>query len=161
MTREEMVVSYLQNYQEGCLELKRLEDLLACYPAESLDETIRALSQPQAMMEERVQDSALSNPTPRIAEIYKRVNAQHNQVGMMSLAREIEELRFGLNAIRLCVERLGERSRRVLSLLYFEGATWERVMEAEEFSRNTLQHHRTKGIKEIAQMAPFSQLKVG
>lgn len=155
MTREEMVALHLQSYLEGMRELGQLEELLACFHNEPLNETIRALSQPKANLGDRVQEGRISNPTPRIAEIYRRVNARQYHVDRESLVGEITQLREGLGMIRQCVEGLAARPRRILERLYFQGMTWEHVMETEEISRNTLQHHRTKGIRDIARMTPY------
>lgn len=159
MTPNELVVLQLQNYAEGRRELQKMKDLLASHRVdETAEETIEAMTFPSMQEEEHTQSAWHSDPTSRIAKLYRRVNLATNRAARDELANAILETEEGLDQLKDCVEALPDRSRRILELLYFEEKTWEDTAVIESIAIQTLSYHRKRGIKKIAAMLPYRML---
>lgn len=159
MTPNELVVLQLQNYAEGRRELQKMKELLASHRMdETAEETIEAMTFPGMREEEHTQSSWHSDPTSRIAKLYRRVNLVTNRVVRDELANAIQETQEGLDQVKECVEALPDRSRRILELLYFQEKTWEETAENVGIAIQTLSYHRKRGIKKIAAMLPYRMM---
>ena len=159
MTPNELVVRQLQNYAEGRRELQKMKELLASHRVdETAEETIEAMTFPGMREEEHTQSSWHSDPTSRIAKLYRRVNLVTNRVVRDELANAIQETEEGLDQVKECVEALPDRSRIILELLYFQEKTWEETAENVGIAIQTLSYHRKRGIKKIAAMLPYRMM---
>lgn len=120
---------------------------------DQLDEYLASIRTLQHM-----QSSWHSDPTSRIAKLYRRVNLVTNRAVRDELANAILETQEGLDQMKECVEALPDRSRRILELLYFQGKTWEETAEKEGIAIQTLSYHRIRGIKKITAMLPYRMM---
>lgn len=59
-----------------------------------------------------------------------------------------------------CVNRLPGKPGMVLRSLYFDGMNWESVMESLQCQKNTVAHHRHKGIVSLANRM-YSRARTG
>ncbi len=155
MTREELVTLHLQNYADGRRELAKIEELLSKFKYESLDDTIAIMNFMGTDAQEPVQTSTISDPTFRIACMFRQANRQNNEKAKQELQTIVEETRRGLDMVKSCVSMLRGRTKRIIQLLYFDDIAWDEVGVIERISKNSIQYHRKKAIEEMANMTPY------
>lgn len=152
MTRTELVAYHLHHYTEGRREVARYREVLKAFDRDTVDDTIETLTFPGGQSCPRVQNGKISDPTPKIAAVYRRTHRAETIEARKEIEVLANELAFALDSIQTCVEALEPEKRRIIEKLYFEGMSWDVVAQEEYIARGTLQYRRAKALEDISTM---------
>ncbi|WP_446898823.1 DUF1492 domain-containing protein [Clostridium sp. LBM24168] len=159
METREYVEYLLKNYHQIKKEIEQLILLLESPMYDSEEETIEGLTftAPQG---ERVNTSAISDKTSKIALVYKEVNAKQRTAGRKDIEKIIKTNQFELMKLENSIECLDKTLQEVIKKIYIDKNKRADICKTLFISANTLNRYRKKGIDEIVEIFKTYRLAI-